>query len=183
MSLVVKKPDRSDFVPAPAGLHRAVCVDVVDMGLTDTGKYGIHDMLRVVWQTEATGADGKRYVVHRRYTKTLGPRASLRKDLVSWRGMDFSPEELKGFDVEKLVGANCQLNIVHNQKEIDGDLITFANVNNVVPPDPDKERLAPLNYERENDREAQPQQQQQRQNEFPPPSPEAEETPDFDIEF
>ena len=59
MGITVKKPDRSDFVPAPAGLHRAVCVDVIDMGLIDTGKFGVQDVVRLVWQTEAMGADGK----------------------------------------------------------------------------------------------------------------------------
>lgn len=181
MSLVVKKPDRSDFLPAPAGLHRAVCVDVVDMGLVDTGKFGVQDVLRIVWQTESTGPDGKRYTVHRRYTKTLGQRANLRRDLVSWRGMDFSPDELKGFDVEKLIGANCQLNIVHTQKEIDGDMVVFANVNNIVPPPQGVERLAPLNYVREKDREAE--QSQQSTPDFPPSADEVEETPDFEMEF
>ena len=48
MGITVKKPDRSDFVPAPAGLHRAVCVDVIDMGLIDTGKFGVQDVVRLV---------------------------------------------------------------------------------------------------------------------------------------
>ena len=78
MGITVKKPDRSDFVPAPAGLHRAVCVDVIDMGLIDTGKFGVQDVVRLVWQTEAMGADGKRYAIHKRYNKTLGAKANLR---------------------------------------------------------------------------------------------------------
>lgn len=189
MGITVKKPDRSDFVPAPAGLHRAVCVDVIDMGLIDTGKFGVQDVVRLVWQTEAMGADGKRYAIHKRYNKTLGAKANLRRDLVSWRGMDFTPEELKGFDLEKLLGANCQLNVVHNQKEIDGDMITFANVNSIVPAPQGVDRLQPLNYDREQDRDQAPQPQQ-----APPsspgshysesePEPDAEDTPEFEMEF
>jgi hypothetical protein len=186
MGVTVKKPDRSDFIPAPAGLHRSVCVDVVDMGLVDTGKFGVQDVVRLVWQTEATGADGKRYTIHKRYNKTLGAKANLRRYLVSWRGLDFNPEELKGFDLDKLLGVNCQLNVVHNQKEIDGDLVTFANVNSIVPAPQGSDRLQPLDYEREQDRTQETQStlpQQTPGPHFETPSPDAEDQPDFDIPF
>lgn len=187
MSLVVKKPDRSDFIPAPAGLHRAVCVDVVDMGYVDFGKFEPKDSVKIVWQTEATGTDGKRYTVRALYTKSLGARANLRKALISWRGKDFTPAELKGFDLEKLVGANCQINVVHVVKAIDGDEVTYANVNNIVPASRDAERLASLNYTRESEREpteARPHTQSNDPDWMKDGAPEPEEDiPDFDMEF
>jgi hypothetical protein len=59
---------------------------------------------------------GKPFMVSKFYTLSLNEKASLRKDLQSWRGKPFTEEELKGFDVEKLIGANCLLNIVEYEK-------------------------------------------------------------------
>ena len=51
-------------------------------------------------------------------------KASLRKDLESWRGQPFTKEELKGFDLKNILGASCQLQVVHNVS--DGK--TYANI-------------------------------------------------------
>ena len=37
-------------------------------------------------------------------------------DLVSWRGRPFTETEKKGFDITKLIGIPCQLNVMHNEK-------------------------------------------------------------------
>jgi hypothetical protein len=51
------------------------------------------------------------------YTLSLNEKANLRKDLESWRGKAFSDAEIEnGFDIEKLIGANCYLNIAQNDK-------------------------------------------------------------------
>ena len=50
---------------------------------------------------------------------SLGEKANLRKFLESWRGRKFTSEELKGFGIEKLLGANCVLNIVHTDRGYD----------------------------------------------------------------
>jgi hypothetical protein len=49
----------------------------------------------------------------RRYTVSLDNRASLRRDLESWRGRKFNPAELEGFDLRKLLGAAALLQVVH----------------------------------------------------------------------
>jgi hypothetical protein len=50
--------------------------------------------------------------ISKEYTVSLGENANLRKDLESWRGKPFTPDELKNFDLEKLVGAACMLNVI-----------------------------------------------------------------------
>src|SRR3990167_2490369 len=57
-------------------------------------------------------------------------KANLRKHLEAWRGKKFTKEELDGFDVEKLLGVNCQLQVIHNLSDNGG---TFANVQAIVP--------------------------------------------------
>jgi hypothetical protein len=59
---------------------------------------------------------GKRFTVNEFFTKSLSPKGRLRPALESWRGRPFTKEELSGFDIEKLVGANCLLNIGENKK-------------------------------------------------------------------
>jgi hypothetical protein len=51
------------------------------------------------------------------YTRSLHPKASLRADLESWRGRKFSPEELKQFDISKLLGAPCLLQVGRSEKD------------------------------------------------------------------
>ena len=69
--------------------------------------------------------------ISKRYTLSLNEKAALRKDLAAWRGKDFTAEELKGFDIAKLLGAYCMLNVVHEQS-MDGQK-TYANVASITP--------------------------------------------------
>lgn len=122
----------TEFTPAPAGLHQGVCVDVVDMGVLKV-TYGDNTKeqhkVRIVWQIDTDMESGKPFIVQKRYTLSLNEKATLRKDLESWRGRAFTQDELKQFDLEKLIGANCQVNIQHTQKN--GS--TYANVVTIVP--------------------------------------------------
>jgi hypothetical protein len=120
------------FQPAPEGTHQAVCVDVVDKGMLKTTWQGVEKQqhkIDVAWQIGEDRDDGKPFLVFKRYTLSLGEKANLRKDLESWRGKKFTHDEEMGFDVEKLIGANCLVNVQHNAS---GDR-TYANVVAVAP--------------------------------------------------
>ena len=124
--------DGKTFTPAPAGVHQAVCVDVVDLGVLDVTWQGVskkQHKVNVAWQINEDREDGKPYLVFKRYTLSLHEKAGLRKDLESWRGRKFTDEEGRGFDIEKLIGVNCLLNVTHNQV---GDR-TYANVVSIMP--------------------------------------------------
>ena len=139
------------FVPAPEGLHRAVCVDAVDMGMQETG-YGPKHKVRVIWQIpeEINPETQKPFQVSKFFTLSLNEQASLRKDLETWRGRKFTPEELKnGFDIEKLVGVNCQLQVIHNLSD-DGKI--WANVQAVIPAAKGLPALRSQDYVRMKDR-------------------------------
>lgn len=151
MPIIAKRTERS-FIPCPAGLHPAVCVDVVDLGVlkvTFSNETKVQHKCKIVWQTADEMPDGKPFLVQRRYTLSLSEKSSLRKDLESWRGKPFTDEELDGFDLEKLIGANCQLNVVHDQKN--GD--TYANVTTVVPLGRGMVKIKPRDYIRVQDRD------------------------------
>lgn len=148
MPILAKKPD-STFSPAPEGLHHAVCVDVIDLGIKETA-WGDRHKIRIVWQIEETNAEtGRRFEVRKQFNLSLHEKATLRKDLESWRGRKFSEDELNGFDVEKLLGANCQVQVVHG---ISDDASIWANVQAIVPPPKNVPKLSPSDYTRLKDR-------------------------------
>lgn len=138
---------KKEYEVPPAGLHAAVCVDVVDLGIVQ-GNYGPQVKIKIVWQLAETNKKGYRFLVSQRYTPSLHKKSKLRPILESWRGRPFSPEEEKLFDIESVLRANCQLSITHNIT----DESVYANVSAVVPAARNAEKLVAENYTREIDR-------------------------------
>lgn len=114
----------TDFEQAPPGTHVARCVRLIDIG-TQFGEYqGKPNALRkvvVTWElpnelmSEGDFA-GKPFLVNKWYTASIGEKANLRKDLVNWRGREFTDEELGGFEVKKVLGTTCMLSLTPNDK-------------------------------------------------------------------
>jgi len=131
-----------DFSPMPQGNHVAICNMVVDLGLqrTVSQMYGekIKRQVYVRWETpderiswtdkEGNEREGPR-VIGQIYTASLHENAKLRGDLESWRGRPFTQEELAGFDISKLLGVPCMVNVTHAERN--GK--TYANVAAVTP--------------------------------------------------
>jgi hypothetical protein len=55
-------------------------------------------------------------VLSKEYTMTLSDRGNLIKDLEAWRGRKFTEEELKGFDLNNVLNAGCQVQIINEEK-------------------------------------------------------------------
>lgn len=151
MPIIAKKPE-SSFEPCPEGLHQAVCVDVVDLGVQKT-QFGERHKVEVRWQVDAENErTGKRFELRKWYTLSLHEKANLRKDLECWRGRKFTEQELSGFDLEKLIGVNCQLQVIHN---ITDEGKTYDNVQAIVPHNAKIPKIAALEYVRQKDRASQ----------------------------
>jgi hypothetical protein len=63
---------------------------------------------------------------------SIGKKATLRGILESWRGRPFTNDELGGFDLKNIIGANCLLNIVHKPGKADPSRI-YARIQGVMP--------------------------------------------------
>ena len=127
----------------PAGNHIARCFSVIDMGTQrTTGQYGEKDQhrIRIAWEIFGEDDEGLPLTIdidgqelpltiNKAYTLSLHEKAALRKDLASWRGKDFTEEELQGFDVSKLLGVYCMVNVVTT--ESNGK--TYSNVSSITP--------------------------------------------------
>lgn len=110
-----------EFAQAPAGTHEAICIGVIDLG-TQTGEWQGKPLVRrqvlIQWELPAEKMeDGKPFIVAKFYTASLNEKATLRHDLESWRGREFTPQELGGFDSKNILGKPCLLSIVHNEKD------------------------------------------------------------------
>jgi hypothetical protein len=151
MAIYARKKE-SDYTTAPEGLWPAVCVDVFDLGLVET-PFGQQAKIEITWQLEEKDPKtDRRFLVSQRYTPSLHEKSRLRPLLESWRGRKFTKDEEREFDIEKLLGANCQLQIVHNIKD---EGRTYANVQACVPYPRNTPRMAAENYTRKIDREKQ----------------------------
>ncbi len=148
---IVARDTTTDFVPAPEGLHPAVCVDVVDLGKVKQ-KFGERHTIDVRWQIDKIYKEtGTRFLVNQWYTLSLHEKSNLRRDLESWRGKKFNFNELaNGFDLEILIGVNCQIQVIHATKE---DGRTFANVSAVLPFRAGDKIMKPVGYVRQINRE------------------------------
>lgn len=98
------------------GTYLARCFRIVDAGTQIDGPYGEKHKLIVTWELpyeriEVEGKDLPRSI-SKFYTFSLNSKATLRKDLVAWRGRDFTPEELAGFELAKILGTACQVTVV-----------------------------------------------------------------------
>ena len=143
MGFIAKDKGNADFKRIPPGSYIARCYLLVDMGeqLSD-GKFGqsVQHKIRLGWEVfgeDETGApltvefEGvqRQMTIGKTYTLSLNEKAGLRKDLTSWRGRDFSPEELEGFDITNILNVYCMLNITTSEK--DGK--TYTNISAITP--------------------------------------------------
>lgn len=122
--------------PVTAGAHHAICYGVVAIGTQPTvsKEYAAKKKVTLLWELPNERADfGEKKdqvrVVSRSYTLSMNPKASLRKDLENWRGRPFTDEEAVKFDISTLMGANCMLNVVHEER---GGSV-YANVAAIMP--------------------------------------------------
>lgn len=128
--------------PAPEGTFRAVCVDEHDLGEIE-GKFGKRQKVLLVWELEELNPknENKPFLVFQRFGASIGRKSTLGKFLESWRGQKFTPEDMKnGFDLERVVGAPCQVQIAHNHTD-DGSV--YANIAAIMPIAKSMEKLKP----------------------------------------
>jgi len=130
--------DRPRELP-DADLHRAVCAFVFDLGLYPDPKWGkVTHRILIAWELEQKMADGRPFMLSKEYTLSLFEKSTLFRHLTSWKGQPLSAQELKGLDLETLVGKNCRLNVIH---AVSHKGTTYANVDAVLPADKQAEPL------------------------------------------
>jgi hypothetical protein len=136
MALTAKENSGPGIVPIPEGVYVATCYAVIDLGTHTSPVYG-NERRKVLLQWEIPEVrgdferDGKKVNLPRAisqcYTLSLSEKANLRSDLEAWRGRKFTAEELNGFDLKTILGAACQLQIVHEASRDHGIFICIGS--------------------------------------------------------
>ena len=126
--IIRETKNESTFKLPPAGSHLGRLYRILDLGTQKVEWQGAIKMQRkLMFSFELHGEDndgqplttndGKPLMISKRYTMSLGEQSTLRKDLESWRGKKFTPEELQGFDLNVLLGKFAMCNVTHNDRE------------------------------------------------------------------
>ena len=136
--MILQSKISADFKPHAEGIHPAVCVDVIDLGLMESEFQGLKRLVnkvRLVFETEQKNEEGKNCTLSKTFTASLNSKAKLAEFLGKWRGRPIVPGET--VDLGKLLGACCTLVISHQQNLVGR---TYASVDAVSKP---TKRVAP----------------------------------------
>ena len=143
MAFIATDSGGGNFKRVPSGAYIGRCYSLIDLGTQLTsGQYGekLQHKIQIAWElfgedeqgnSLTVDVDGKEMpmTIKKSYTVSLHEKAGLRKDLAAWRGRDFTDEEAKAFDVSKLLGAYCMVNVTTS--ESNGK--TYSNVAGLTP--------------------------------------------------
>ena len=138
MAIIATSNGNTNYEPIATGNYPARCYSMVHLGTIEENILGTLKKLnkvRITWELptelkvfkEENGEQPQ--MISKEFTLSLHEKATLRGFLKNWRGKDFTDDEAKSFDIEKLVGAPCMLNVTHKTKK-DGSGI-YAEIGSV----------------------------------------------------
>ena len=142
MSLIAKESGGSTFTPVPPGMYLARCYRIVDLGTQQSEYLGqVKNLPKVMLQFEVHGEDdngkplvtakGEPMTISKNFTLSLAEKATLRKDLQTWRGKEFTAEELRGFSIDAVLGAWAMVSITKSAGQNGQEYTNIANINSV----------------------------------------------------
>lgn len=129
MAFIASDSGGSNFKRVPSGAFIGRCYSLIDLGTQHSeGQYGPKDQhkIQIGWELFGEDDDGQPLTVEyegktmpmtikKSYTVSLHEKSGLRRDLASWRGRDFTDDEAKAFDISKLMGAYCMVNVTTSE--------------------------------------------------------------------
>lgn len=139
MSIIAtNKGGGNNIEPIPTGNYPARCYSMVHIGTVEENILGtikILNKVRITWELptelkvfkEENGEQP--IVISKEFTLSMHEKSTLRNYLKNWRGKDFTEEEANAFDITKLIGVPCMLNITH-KKSKDGQR-TYAEIGSI----------------------------------------------------
>jgi len=142
MALIAKESGGGTFTPVPPGMYLARCYRIVDLGTQKSEYLGqVKNLPKVMLQFEVHGEDdagkplvtakGEPMSISKNFTLSLAEKATLRKDLQTWRGREFTAEELRGFSIDNVLGAWAMIAITKAMGNNGKEYTNIANINSV----------------------------------------------------
>lgn len=125
----------STFKAHPEGQFVGQCVDTINLGekvqdFPGTTPY-LAPTCALVFRTGEVNEDTGEFIdIAKEYTVSMGEKANLRKDLTTWRGRPYTPEQIEaGVPLDKLTGNHALLTISHRTS---GKGRVYANITAIV---------------------------------------------------
>ena len=135
MSGIIAKDKGGSFELCPPGNHLARCYSMVEIGTVFDETFNVsRHLVRISWElpNEQKVFDQNKgpqpFSIHKEYTLSMNEKANLRHDLESWRGKGFTEEEGKAFDITKLLGVACMLNVIHKQNKKGNQIAVIGSI-------------------------------------------------------
>ncbi len=122
MAIIAEKKEGGNFQQVEPGMYVARCYSMIEIGTVETefnGEKKKAHKVSITWELPSELATFREekgeepFVVSKTYTLSMHEKSTLRKDLESWRGKGYTDEEAKRFDITKLLGQPCNLNVIH----------------------------------------------------------------------
>jgi len=112
-----------------AGTYPAVCVGIIDLGEQYSERFKKFDSkILIIWEipsqrVQVDGEDKPRWL-SQEYTASLSAKGNLRPMLVSWRGAEFTEDELTEdangfvrFSMRDMLGTGCLVQVIVKETE------------------------------------------------------------------
>jgi len=123
------KSNSGNFQPCPEYTGAAVCVDVTPLKTVQT-QFGPKEKFRFVFEIGETKEDGSPWCVWSApFTPSYHENSALRPFLRKWMGRELTPDEVKDFDTESLLGRPAHITVIHEHN--DGEI--YANIALIQP--------------------------------------------------
>lgn len=128
MSITISEYLSCNSVPNE-GWYSALLVDAQDMGTIET-PWGPENKVMLLFELKCEDGNGRRFIVGKRFTRSFNKIAELRNFLENWRGIKYTPSEVKyGVDLENLIGMSATLYVAQNKYA----KRTYANIERIQP--------------------------------------------------
>lgn len=145
--------EQGAFEQTPAGVFLGRCYKMIDLGTQPASKvngklFKPARKIMLYWELlkddkgqDVRMEDGERpFRISNEYTWSTWKTARLRQVLDSWRGVPFTDEEADGFEITKLLGVYCTIQVIH---KVSGDK-TYANIGAILPHEEVDEAINPI---------------------------------------
>ena len=125
----------------PAGTYVARCYSVIHLGHVTQkymGEEKVVDLVRFTWElpTELKCFNQDKGMqpcaISKEMTFSLNEKSNLRAMINAWRGKALTEEEAKAFDLAKLIGAPCMINLIHQPSKSNPEKV-YERIAAVMP--------------------------------------------------
>lgn len=117
--LTVSEKSGSSLPILPEDSYPAICDQLIDLGDQYSDVFNTTSRKVLIgWSLPGEKLeDGGCRRISNTYTASLSQKGNLRKMLVSWRGREFTADELNGFNLRNILGKPCLLQIIHKENK------------------------------------------------------------------